>query len=717
MNEWEQLIARLTDRLRVDEELRLDVARELRTHLEDSAAEFRRAGEAEEQAAVSAARALGDANVLAEQLWQANRRRLRIRGVLRWAAQVALVPIAIIVTLVLMAGMRGGYPVYASRLELFHMPAWCPSWFRIRLPEEQRLILGGPAEAKTPLERAKAISDRWPDNPVYYGDYAIQWMNANDNAPRQGATLTSGELQEALAILERGKPLDPNNAFYDFFQAAYLIGASCKLADDPNASYQLPDRHRNPTTRPYQLVTITDRHQFGQGLAHLRSGLAKPRYANPMMQMMRLRLDLLPPPRRLNEYLERISRQVSVVGPPLSRLRELGKALSAAAVDAAGKGRAAEPEKLLELANRLSASLGANADWVIQLLVAQDLLAANAAFTDLWAAGQAQQEEDFRLRHGGVLWAIVATSLPGYRYDPEPLRTAEHLVALESGLIILLAGLLFVALLLGIITLLNMPRRRENRPILVFVGWRRIGRICLYSVILPFGMYALYRFLLGGAAGYGLNLTFAKTMLELVVLMAVVVGLLTRLSYSAIRRRAAELGLSVPAPIRLRERRCLVALGALIALAVVAYCAVGPGGRFETSPTFSFPLVGRVTGDYALGWGIGVALSTVVVLFLVICEIREYLGRIFRPPYKHFRRSLYRSMVPILAAAVILVGAVLGWGLAQGEVSAIQRAKGMAGFSLTNEIEHSDFRLLKEQFIQRQRELTAKSLSGAATDK
>lgn len=55
MNAWDDLIGRLTRRLEVDEELRLDVARELHGHLEDSASEFRAAGQSDAEAEIGRA--------------------------------------------------------------------------------------------------------------------------------------------------------------------------------------------------------------------------------------------------------------------------------------------------------------------------------------------------------------------------------------------------------------------------------------------------------------------------------------------------------------------------------------------------------------------------------------------------------------------------------------------------------------------------------------
>lgn len=101
MPDFDDILDRATRRLRLDPELCLEIRRELATHLEDAAEECRAAGEDDEQAAAHAARALGDPDALADQLWDANRRRVRWRFWVRWVARVSLVPAVLLVLAVL----------------------------------------------------------------------------------------------------------------------------------------------------------------------------------------------------------------------------------------------------------------------------------------------------------------------------------------------------------------------------------------------------------------------------------------------------------------------------------------------------------------------------------------------------------------------------------------------------------------------------------------
>ena len=94
MSRFDALIEQATARLSADPELQLEVAHELRTHLEDSAAEFRAAGLGEEESVARAAEAFGNPGEVAEKLLAANRKRMRVRRITRVAAGLTLGPVA-----------------------------------------------------------------------------------------------------------------------------------------------------------------------------------------------------------------------------------------------------------------------------------------------------------------------------------------------------------------------------------------------------------------------------------------------------------------------------------------------------------------------------------------------------------------------------------------------------------------------------------------------
>ncbi len=726
MKTWDELVDLLTDRLRVDPELRLDVAEELRAHLEDSAAEFRRAGQSDEEAAASAAKSLGDPQQLADELWQANRRRIRVRGVIRWSARAALVPGAILVIIAIAIGMRVEYSlllrgvIYTSRTD--------------DLTEDERFIFEGVPTAQTTLEHVKSITDRWPENPVYYGNYVVQLMRIGGLYDRKLGRIKPERFDEVLAVMDKGERIEPDNAFYNFTKAAWLIKAAGTISEDPSRTYESIDWNDKVKQKNCWQVEIHDRNLFARGLAEFRKGLGKTEFTSHSVDMSELCMGLLPDPERLTDHMRRVVFQRTTLLPPMWHYRELGRSLLAYAIDLAEAGRADEAIELVDSVGLMSAKLGARSQTFIGLFLARDmrvkgLAHAEQVYRELNRPERAEQARSARkqqyaqfneiikrpgvdkrdLVHAGMLMTNLTPSLSGYRPDFEPMRTAEQFLAAEMGLILLLCVLVLLALFLGGLALLSLIIQRPgNKPILLFVGWGRIGKICLLAIVVPVAVYALYAYVLTASDRvYGLNYTAGKTLLEFVVTLGAICVLLLGLGYSAIRWRAEEIGLSVPPALRLRNRRWIVGVGALIALAVVVYLVGWWAGPFKPDEGNWAGLWARTFADSSrqeFASMHGVYLAAIMVAFLLVWGVREFVG-LYWTRYDHFRRTLYRSLVPIIAAAVIVVGLFCGWALARGERSAVQRITDSGTFSFRNEMEGSDYRLIRDNFAAQHAEM------------
>lgn len=711
MNAWDALINRLTDRLQVDPELRMDVARELRCHLEDSAAEFRRAGQDVDEAAASAAKALGDPEELAGQLWQANRRRVRIRGLLRWAARIALAPAAAAVILALVVAMVGRGCSYVRPK---------PSVLAIGGPTpEQRFILHGDPAATDPIAKARSISDRWPDNPVYYANYVVELTARGGFFDREGK-IKPERLDELLAVLEEGERIDPDNAFYNFKKAGILAQASSRLHEDTSRDYYKKPLHGLWWRKHPWRIEIHDKQFFERALAELRRGLGKKTATGRMVEMARVRLAQLPEPRGVSDVIGRLMPQAQVATRINHRAPEhhLARALSAGAIGLAEEGKAAEAEEMVEAGLRMGGMIGGHGESLMEVLIGnrivmRTLAHARHAYLELGRddqaheAGEAFEEEVAyyqRLRGGGppadkgpgagLYWAAFGPCLPGLKRDFAPIRSAEKYFFTELALLWLLCVLAGMGLVAGLVTLVSLAiRRGDGRAVLLFVGWRRIGRICLLGLVAPVAAYFLYAWVLTGRDGqFGLNYTAGKTMLEYTIVILAVLVLVTRLSYSAIRARAEEIGMPVPPPVTLRDRRVLAGAAAAVALAAAVYLIGWWAGPFRP----------EVTSGYGYPSIPGFILAAVVVAYMVAAALREGFSRVYRGPFARFRRSFMRSFVPILASVVIVLGIACGWPLARGERAAVSAAKGQASLDLlVRQVEDSDYRLLRQRLAAR----------------
>lgn len=720
----EQLIARLTDRLAGDPELQADVARELQTHLEDAAEEFREAGLDEQQAQQQAAKAMGDPEEISQQLFQANRGRMRFRAIARWAASLALLPAAAVVVVVLvgqLCDMRSN--------SIFQETSPLPQTWTQYLTEEQMYILRGDPQAFGSVERAKSISDRWPDDPVYFGNY---FAAVQSEFYRKDGKLPSDLWNERMALAERGEQVDPDNAFYNFVKAGWLIESACKIEDDPSRRYEMLGRDGETKSKSLWKITITDPVRFQRGLEEFRLGLAKPDFSIRTLDMLNLRRSFLPPPQSVADVIHQATMQFNTLLPSLEELRMFPRAVGAYAVDQAEKGDASAVD-LARSVEQMANTMGTDSQSLIELLVA--VAVRQGALANLEQVGKVmgdetlaqeafrqrrQQEEVYRdlwnsprmdtkeLRHAGIYWGALMPAVSGYSADFEPLRTAEDFVMLKVALLVLLAGLVVLSCGFGLAVLVwtFFCRRSDDKPVLLFVGWERIGRIVLFSIVLPlvvFGLYVSWQIFRPEA--YGLNYTLGRWMVELSILFVVVFVLLLSMSYRAIRQRCVEIGLPTPPAITPRKRIVLLSVAGVILLVCMAYIIGWWADSFQHESIHSEALLnklfGKVFGESSqspLSF-VDAFMAILVAVFLLVWLLREGIA-LFRRGCKLFRRTFIRSAMPILCSAVIVVGLGVGGLLSLGETLAARRVVGPASMSIQAEIERSGMRQLREKFIQ-----------------
>jgi hypothetical protein len=723
MEKHDDLVNRLTHRLRIDPELRMDVAHELRAHLEDSTTEFRRGGYSEKEATENAVKALGDQTELAQNLWLANKRRVRIRQVVKWAGRVTLVPAAIIVTL--LVAYQGTSQLALSGF--IDSDTYVKKVKSLGVTEEQQFILRGDPQARTNLERQKSIADRWPENPVYYANYIAAYLGEKTNKERIFDRKDPQAIQEAISLLNRGQKLEPQNAFYNVYKAGILFNLAGKITDQSKYTYVMEDRIGYAVHKNCNKITITDQKSLEEGLAELRAGAAKPYFNTHVADMMNTRLSILPAPRNFPEYLNRTVFLTGSISHPLIEPRIVGKAACAYALELAEEGKEKEAIATINQVKILGLKIATQTRVLIELLIAQGIYESalghainvykilglpqdeNRATEELSRQNQFNQtirkmdpnlQNEIKL-YGGFLQNVLAPALPGYRPDLEPLRKTEYAVAERVALLDLLFSIDLLAILLGLVTLALCWkwRNRDDGPKLLFVGWRAMAMICFWAILVPIGVYALYNYGMPlGLHDYGLNITLPRVIMEFVVTINVMIVLLLCLSYVSIRRRAQEAGMVVPPVIRLGQRKWFIIaglIGGLDALVILILWSTNAGGVnawFSGSPLSAFCLV-------------------VPLILIMAAWVIFELVRLFRLPeiYGHFRRTLLRSLVPIFTLTAVVVGTLCGLMVARAETSAIKNAS----CSIDSEIRQSNFQLLKDRLTQQHEKLLTEYLRQA----
>ncbi len=716
MSNHEEFIRRATEKLEVDRELQLDVAAELRAHMEDAHEEFRDAGCSDQEAAVNAAKVIGDPDELSEELFQANRFRMRIRGILRWAARLTLIPAAILIIGTLALNFTGVFQT--------DFPKQIPESWMTHLTEDERFVLRGDPSDTTELERAKSIHERWPDDPIFYAHFAIEYLGTYANQRRM---LRNPEaVSQTLAVLDKGETIDPDNAWYNFQKAWLLIGSSSKMSDDKTRTCQLPDCRTSADRHYYQKIEIHDTATFQRGLEEFYAGLPKERCTALWREMIDRRIELLPEPDNITNVFQRII-VPCMSNLPLATYNKLARSIGAYALQLADEGN---PEALqLNSSNRLmSMKAGSGSQLLVEMLVAniatqracmleEHLLAQlgrpgdaekvrrlNEELASIEKMSRGTVSVEFA-KSSGMFWNFwtvfdVEKSLTMENF--QPMRTAEHILATQIALLGLLAVLIVIAAILATAAVESLFARKANKGLLLFVGWKQIARICLASILIPLSAYGLYLYLqISPLDAYGINYTATRTTLEWTCVISLIVILLIGMSYRAIRRRAIHLGLTVPEPITFKKRKVTFTLVAIAASTVIIYIAGWWVGWFQAADAevVSKMRLGREWVSPALRYysPAGLGLSGFIVLAMLAWGLREAIaGLRCRKELLAFRRTLYRSVAPVMASAVILVGLVCGAGLVHIDGSTAVDIISEGSFEHRSEIENTGYRLMRD---------------------
>lgn len=614
MSRFDELIGRATRRLSPDPELQLEVAHELRTHLEDSTAEYRAAGLNEDEAATKATESFGNPDQVAEKLLAANRSRMRIRRITRVAAGATFGSAAAIATIIvgwsaIVSLLTAGWS--APVLRASRPPLVTYNRVIDELPGEQQFLFrGGQAPGPTGYDEAavaKALAERWPADAVYAAIYAAR--SAQPYGIRYGVenwpTWDPREVSEALAVIDRGARVEPDNGFYPLLRAALLLKAGCEVLD------LLPDNSRSLTVNGpngpevvecvYRLK-LSNQSMIEQGLAALHEAAARPYIDNHADELLRRRLAALPQSTRLQDQIARLVLLQNGTGLSGSECYDTAILAGSFAVDRAAAGERKRAEEILNDEMALSRMVAARARTPSDLFVASGVreaalaqivvvdqvsglgehaLAAKAAYESevgrtIRLSTGAWKGWDERRARAGLLESYVLFS-PAAPPDPK-LSAASWAFDRSLADQIALAALASLLLIGSFPVVPQVARRlrRRPRPPSLFIGWLRLAGVVLIGAVLPLATYAVVTYSV--ARSYGIAHAGWRLPLRYAALAAIVAVLLRLTTNWAMRRRARELRIAIPAPDRM-WRAVQIAVSGALALATAVYLAVwrGPG--------------------------------------------------------------------------------------------------------------------------------------------
>ncbi len=665
---FDPLLDRVTQRLQIDPELQLEVAHELRTHLEESAKEFRAAGRSEDDAIIEASRALGSEEELSEQLWQANRRRMRTRKIARWAIGATLVPGASVIAISVTWTTLLSFALLLSIVSYGTTPSsgliglaarHAADRVRANIPQEERDLAQNEGDINARIARADTILQRAPNDPAAYANYALSQL------VKLGPSGTAPDLGRLLTVLDRGEVLEPANALYPTLESAVLFEDSTKTDSTANDRFDYRDPNGSGPVFVVPRYTITNRKEFDAALAAFRSASHKKYFDAHTMDAAKRQLDLLPS-NSLDGQLLRISLACQILLPHVPKTRDLYDHLGAVVLSAASENDRKSAMDWIDAERRVADMAIERSDVLVELISAARLKEATVGQTALVLeklgdhTGFDRERDRMIAMEAGVQPRIfaptsaaelpekflslsdryfLAASTDVAKINLSAHRDAEYALFDQVSLTI---GLLALLIVIGLQLLIAIGTsiRRSERPTLYFIGWRRVIKIVAVAIILPAGAYLAYAWSPISGRIYGAPALAGVLVVEYSLVGLIMFSILRVLFDTALRERSAELGLdtaNTPAAPSATWRYAELMLG-VIAFAYIAierwYIAThNVGGKFSAS------------------MGIGFAISICIWMFDLVTLL---VGT-------HTTRADSRNLIEL--CALLLIVAAIGIGL------------------------------------------------------
>lgn len=790
MSAIKNYVDQITQKLRHDRELQLDIAHELQTHLDEAVEEYKASEYEEDQAIEQAIRDMGDADELAEDIWQSNRFRMKLRAWCWWIARLTLWPTCVMVTLAfLISGVGYTGVLRSAKYRTQAMPMESPqnlaeysqqlfeNQMRSKMTATQRLIAFGDEQARNKIKRWKALRDTFPDEPLYQMKYILTIFSGSGKNPAKKDW--DVEPEQLLSEFQRGAKLDPENGIYDLLHALISL-PEVKYHDDKTISIQTPSVKDGSleTDYPYVFEKPQDLQKIQKIVSLLRDAVGHEYICAHEWDVLRHRMEQLPQARSIREYMFRVTSSFDTNLPMLRLNRKLSRYVGAAAIQHAKNDEVDEALVWLGLLDRWQHKMAASSSTLIELLVVSSIRFNNDKYRSFVyeisgkkdardLSIQKMTENAYEWKHeyhdrlkddtpefrnlrkrAGMVMGMLLPVVPGYQIDVAPFRMAEY-ATLDRGALTFV--LLFLLMISGVFSFASVWRlcftkSCEHKPLLLWVGFRRLAILVLGCVVLPVIVFALMAQtpLLGRQWGMDRNLF---NICWYVSLFISIIILLWHCGSNAMRMQASALGLVVP---QARTFKPLVVMlvymfASLILSGFIFYLWQPSGEHMNTFFYIGvfFMVLGLVGGwvmmAYEIGWlhgnrrwfsaamvsllwsflamyGLAVLLSVLVYLTAHPSDLRASITMVFvfclpasfvialfqmgkkQSSCKLFAASVVRSMSLLWLVSALVLVVFVGSVLRQIEAHYAKQMIAQSPIFIDMEVERSDIRLLKEKW-------------------
>ena len=639
----EEFLNRAAEGLRDDTELQLDARAELAAHAEDKLQDLEQEGLPADEAVQQTVKALGEPIAIAADLYNANRRRMNLCAQLRIFMRFALVPLAIaaavwaadIPAILQTRALMNNEPIDISQL--------------LNLSEKDRLILEGDLSRPTKAEQQKAIWESDPTNRVYFANYF--------NTCTQNGVAGFPE-----TLLEEARQIDPDNAHYIYAQAIKELNLSWSGTNSAiHVDWSPLDSGENPR------IEVMDRDLLDHSMALAEQALNMPDYNDYAFDMIQLRLSKLPRPKRMTEVGARTqiinSAPFSEVTPLTLQLAHIMKAYGCLLLEEGDDQRA---YIFLNSWKQLSAQINAHPASLIHLSVTQLILQSGETSAKIYqAAGKPtkarlmtdcvdetrallckwdprkerpEKPRELLDQYGGisVFGPRLLTGMgPLHKNDLAPSRRLEFLVHFTEKMMPIISAL-FLMTILGC-AVVTLRWRSSAAPILLMPRTDTLLHIFAYGIIAPGLIFFLVtRFVPISGHSYSMSIGLHKFIAEHALFTLALLLLPPLLGTQAARKRCRELGTPTAPLFARRLLPVLIIESILFALVWLI-------------PATPSPLPERIAR----------IMATITAGTLAIGALIAFIqGIAGRKEYGLFYGTVFRSMIPLLAGALIVLSLI-----------------------------------------------------------
>lgn len=674
MDKLNQSLDLFTEGLRSDPEIRLDIRKELQSHLEEKIAEETVQGHSNEESLELALKTFGSPVEVADGLAAANRRRMNFRARMRLLAGALLIP-AVIICAFLSLNMASNFIYVTSSIDnagksLFENSGKMFNFdiFRHYTPE-QKLILYGDPDKKTRVEQQKAIWEKFPDNKIYAANYIISLIGLGNNKDC-----------DFITEIERVGKSDPDNALYNYLAAGILLKDACNEVGLPRE-----DKKAKPQFR----FELKDRALLEKAMHEYLAGVNK-KYCNSYTaDLLKQRLQIMGEANSLTGQLEQMVLGAGTLLPQLSNYRNIGRYMPEYANILIKEGKKQEALQYLNTWKQFFQHVNSDGNWFIGVLITTAIASIDAEKlpplynklgmaetaktvtleTELLSIPVREWKESKREKktipysRGGILTGMLLPALGRECTSEElaPERYAEYVLCQKITLS-LINFILITWMICAIGAALYWRIRSGARLLLLSPTPLTVLKILGFGVVLPCVAYfVLSQIELLSGYDYGLSANGARFIAQMALLLLLIPSIVLMLTGRYVTARCHELGVETPPPSGKIQK-----ISVITGLAVLAFAAFAPLSMTTPQKQSSTTIILLIAG--------------IILAVLIILRIAQWAAVLFSgKKYSTYYGATARTVMLTFALAVLVLTCVFRPILDWREAEFIREDKIMFG--------------------------------------